>query len=181
MPWNISYYENGSIFSQDWSSNSEDYPKYISYHKNGNIKTESWGDVSGKTCKTIHYSENGMKLKEFIYQNRNLFKRIRYDDIGLIEDETWYNDKGEIHRDNDEPAYISHFYKNNRLVSKMEWYKHGKVHRDDKPARTTFYESGSIETEKWFQNDVCTKTVFHDDLIYTNDFVSTGDNLSLDF
>jgi len=53
----------------------------------------------------------------------------------------WFNEKGELHRDDDKPAAIS------LDVDKM-WFKNGKLHRDrDKPA-IEFVNGDKF----WFQN-----------------------------
>lgn len=185
LPWMIDYYETGIISSLTWliPKYVECSPTMITYYENGGIKSECWSSIEG-ICFEIFYDISGLKLKKCRYEDRKLFKRTRYDDIGLKADETWYDENGTVHREGDLPAYISYFYKVSKteLIGETTWYKHGKVHREcDLPAKITFNENGSIKTEKWFQNNICIKIVFHDDLAYTNDFVATGDDFSLCF
>lgn len=78
---------------------------------------------------------------------------------------SWYYEM-KLHRKYDQPARV--FYQNGA----MEWYKHGKKHRDDKPAYTSFhrrsvvfYKDGMIhrdsgpalviegEREMWYKNN----------------------------
>lgn len=49
------------------------------------------------------------------------------------------NDKGEIHRDNDEPAYINEGY--------LGWYKNGILHREAGPAQ--IFTVGNTISEFW--------------------------------
>ena len=53
----------------------------------------------------------------------------------------FYNEKGQIHRDNDLPAII-------RADGYKAWYQNGKLHRDnDKPAVI-----GAAGYQHWYQN-----------------------------
>ena len=54
--------------------------------------------------------------------------------------QVWYNENGEIHRDNDKPAVIE----KDRFEA---WYQNGKLHRDDdKPALIIGNNNGDIAT-----------------------------------
>ena len=66
----------------------------------------------------------------------------------------WYNEKGQLHRDNDKPAVVS-------AHGTKFWYQDGLKHRDgDKPAviwaRDSIWARGSKE---WWQNGKCIKRV----------------------
>lgn len=55
----------------------------------------------------------------------------------------YYDEKGERHRDNDQPAFVDRTTK--------YWYKHGLQHRDgDKPA--VVYDDGVRQYYHWYQN-----------------------------
>jgi hypothetical protein len=53
---------------------------------------------------------------------------------------------GKLHSVADTPAVINY----DKLV--MEWYKDGKLHRDNGPARITFNEKGTVVDRKYYKN-----------------------------
>ena len=63
----------------------------------------------------------------------------------------WYNDAGELHRANDQPADIGH-HENGEIRSKT-WHLNGQLHREnDQPALIWYDENGEIESEAWYLN-----------------------------
>jgi len=67
-----------------------------------------------------------------------------------IKSYRWYNEKSELHRDNDLPADI--WYHEDGSIYRKLWYQNHKLHRDDGPAIIWSYSNGSIEEERWHQN-----------------------------
>lgn len=54
-------------------------------------------------------------------------------------------------RDNDLPARIE-YYPNGRIELE-EWYREGRKHRNNLPARITYHEkSGQVSCETWYKN-----------------------------
>jgi len=68
---------------------------------------------------------------------------------GKVAFEKWYNEDGEVHREN-APAEIW-YYTNGSKWFEM-WKKNGIIHRENGPAIISYYENGNIRTEKWFLN-----------------------------
>ena len=62
----------------------------------------------------------------------------------------WRNEKGEIHRENDLPAFIR-YYRNGNSKQKI-WYQNGKRHRIGGPATIWYNEDGSCFIECWYLN-----------------------------
>lgn len=68
--------------------------------------------------------------------------------------ETYQDEEGNIHRDNDLPAEI---YYSNDVILKLKWYHHGKLHREgDLPAviRHTYGEINNTRTRKWYKHGI---------------------------
>lgn len=174
LPSSIYYFENGSISAKSWeNTNRNGKPYCICYSENGNISCEKYGSIVNQH--NVYYDEQGAKEKETFENAFGLFKIIRYIN-GLKADETWYKNK-KIHRDGDEPAWIS-YYNGSTQVYILRWYIDGKTHREnEKPAQIKFFEKGNKKEEKWFKNDVCIRTLSCDDLDYTNDLLCTGEEV----
>ena len=58
---------------------------------------------------------------------------------------TWYNDEGQLHRENDLPAVI--WYRRDGSVFKKCWYQNDRLHRIGDPAMILYRKNGSIERE----------------------------------
>lgn len=94
----------------------------------------------------------------------NTIKRTyKYEVLHKIE---YFNDKNELHSDNDEPAYIK-YYKNTKTIKCKRWYKNGKLHRDNfQPAIIHYsfyseniiynspYRGSFIEKQEYYNNDI---------------------------
>ena len=63
---------------------------------------------------------------------------------------SWYNENGQLHRDNDLPARIW-YYRNGNSQQKI-WYRNGKRHRVDGPAEIWYDRKGNIEEKCWYLN-----------------------------
>lgn len=60
----------------------------------------------------------------------------------------WYNDQGQIHRENDLPAVI--WYHEDGSVFKKCWYQNGQEHREnDLPGEIFFRYNGEVMIERW--------------------------------
>jgi hypothetical protein len=104
------------------------------------------------------------KIKEISLNPHNIEKDVK----------CWYNLNNEYHRDEDLPARIFESNGDNSECGFLEWYQHGKLHRDNnKPAIVWDYgcewwvngvrhredgpavhESPGTLTKKWFLNGV---------------------------
>jgi antitoxin component YwqK of YwqJK toxin-antitoxin module len=75
--------------------------------------------------------------------------------------ETWYNAKGQKHRDSDEPA--ERFWYPSGLIMVERWMKDGVMHRSDrggdKPAEIYYLPNGNKEYEVWYQHGVKSRKV----------------------
>lgn len=78
-----------------------------------------------------------VKKPNFVFEKRHYYQwvndyLIRYDTPGACghSDIYWLNHKGQQHRDNDLPATLSNYIKDN-----CRWYQNGELHRIGKPAR----------------------------------------------
>jgi len=90
------------------------------------------------------YRYEGDKL----HYDANLTMKIIQHDSGTQE-ESYYRG-GELHRDNDLPAYIAR-YKNGAIASE-DYYRGGKRHRDnDLPALVRLNENGIVTIERYYR------------------------------
>lgn len=75
------------------------------------------------------------------------YYRANYD-TGEIHMEEYYNDIGELYRD-DGPAAIS-FYKNGK-IDRVSYYKDGELHRDNLPALIHYNSHEEIATKHYYK------------------------------
>lgn len=117
---------------------------------------------NNRECVKIY--ENSILVDEKWYEKKNIllchFKyfNICQDGDSLKKEEMWYNDKGELHRD-DLPAVIK-YYENGHKKQEV-WYQNGLMSRldeNDLPSLISYYQSwntnacGSIKEEHWYKN-----------------------------
>lgn len=62
-----------------------------------------------------------------------------------------FNDKNELHREEDQPAYI-YYYRNGTKELEI-WYQNGKKHREDQPAVIGYHINGKKSLEYWYLDD----------------------------
>ena len=90
-------------------------------------------------------------IEEWFYK-KELVKKIVYYSNGQKESERYYKNDY-LHRDGDNPAYIS-WAENGNNITKV-YYKDGEYHRDgNKPAVIHWFRSGLKMTEKYYNNGV---------------------------
>lgn len=74
---------------------------------------------------------------------------------GEVTGKTWYNEKGQIHRDGDQPARIS-INPYSKIVVSEEYFVNGKRHRLLEGAPATIYRdpvNGRVTFEEWRENN----------------------------
>jgi hypothetical protein len=163
---------SGTIYTydSDWKTHSINDEPLISadgvkrWYKHGLIHREGGLPAYVDDIKKIYhwrvdgfyYRENDMPSKVTpdertwhkngtlsVHRDNNLPAREYYEPDGTtVRESIWYKD-GQIHRDDDEPAWID--YKNQT----MKWYKNGEPHRDgDMPA--VIINSAKVITKAWY-------------------------------
>lgn len=109
--------------------------------------------------------------------------------MSVLRVQETYDENGELHSFNDEPAKIKYTREGNIIA--MVWYKHGKLHRnDDKPADLGFYPNGSLSWAEWLvegkthrKNNPATISYFKDnnacsvEWLENDHYVERGNNL----
>ena len=76
---------------------------------------------------------------------------VKYYDSYDFKIYSWYNEKEQLHRENDLPAVI--WYYNNGNIEEERWYQNGKLHRIDGPAFIWYHKDGHIFHKLWYLND----------------------------
>ena len=69
----------------------------------------------------------------------------------------WYNDQGQLHRENDLPGEI--WYDRDGNIEREYFFKKGKIHRIGAPAEIWYNRNGNIEEERWYQNGIRQRTI----------------------
>lgn len=149
-----------------------DKPAYILRDSNGHFKVEVWKD-NGKRHSfdglpaRIEYWSNGTRQQEFFYDHGQKTRAVGYFDNGSLqytEDYIngkrstrftyysngqpsiveWYNAKGQLHRDDDQPAHVKYY--SNGSICEQIWYRNGKKHRrGDQPAEREYFDNFTRE------------------------------------
>lgn len=123
----IKQYLNNCLQREAWYRDEklhrDDGPALIEYYPSGKIYSEKW------------------------YQNGVLRKEISYWSNGSKKQEVWYNETGQLHRD-DGPAVV--MYSQNAAKIYEEWRKNGLIWKEDGPAVIEYFESGEKASESWF-------------------------------
>ena len=78
---------------------------------------------------------------------------------GIIRSVAWTDENGDLHRDDDSPAYIKYDYCDNEnkehcfFARTLQWFKHGRLHRDNGPADISYFDhKQTIFQESWYRN-----------------------------
>ena len=79
--------------------------------------------------------------------------RYQYYYNGDLWSERHYKN-GELHRDDDKPAFIKYDNTDPDLVRSEEYHKNGKLHRSGKPASIEYAFTGGLIQEEYFENGV---------------------------
>lgn len=90
-------------------------PAYIIYRQDGSTPYYQTWYIHG-----IISRENGLPAKvEYAHSGKYIYS------------ETWYNENGKVHRDDDLPArkiYVNNYSRD--IIITQFWFQHGKLHRD---------------------------------------------------
>ena len=76
-------------------------------------------------------------------------ERIYYEN-GQIKEERWYDDNGDLHRE-DGPAYLK-WHENGKQES-IVYFQNSECHCEDGPAYQVWDEDGQVRFEKYFLNN----------------------------
>jgi len=127
--------------------------KHIKQYLNNCLQREAWyrdeklhrdGGLA-----LIEYYPSGKVYSKRWYQDGILRKEVSYWPNGSKKQEVWYNEAGELHRDNG-PAVIMYSQSGAKIFE--EWRKNGLIWRKDGPAIVEYFESGEKASESWFNN-----------------------------
>ncbi len=149
------------IFHKNGVIHRENEPAYIKYSTDGKVREQGWFKY-GKKCKEIEYEEDGFKEK--LYKDGGIICTTNYIYFAGQKIKSWIREQffclyfeGRFHRDDDKPARIEYYQPDDDTssigaVEIERYYKHGLVHRKDKPALIRYYppiHGGKVKTEKW--------------------------------
>jgi antitoxin component YwqK of YwqJK toxin-antitoxin module len=95
-------------------------------------------------------------------ENKTITVNVRESYInGILIKKEYLNDKNELHRDKDKPAFIEYYYNLTKMINSKTcyqndeisfiiWYKNNKIHRDnDLPSYISYHYNGNIREKIW--------------------------------
>lgn len=101
-----------------------------------------------------------------------------YSEEGNVIHESWYQ-KGDCHRDDDQPAVISYHHFSGQ-VERKEWFRMSNCHRDTGPAIIEYYENGKLALEEWYhegylhRDDGPASVFYRDDGVASESWYTNG-------